>query len=437
MASWRAKVVSAEEAVARVRSGDLVRWSAAPVPTLCATALAARRHELRGVRVLQTATAWPLPWAGDGPGWEEHIAYASDYLTPLVRPCLDAKRGDFAITDYAIGSRVLENGRNDGWTSDVFMAVVSEPDARGQSSMGWGPWHTKALRRAAKLSIAEVTRGLIRTRGDNTIDLDDFDLIVENPEETFRLPDAYGEMSAERREVTDAVGAAVARIVNDGDTVQLGSGTLSARMGAYLTGKKDLGVDAEIMVPSAAALVQCGAATGRYKTFHSGEATAALIVPGADLDFCNDNPKIALYDVEWVNSLPRIATIRNLVAINQAVAIDLTGQIAAESIGPAMYTGPGGQLMWTMGALFAPGGRAIHTLPSTARGGTVSRIVAQLDPGAVVTVPRTFVDFVVTEHGTANLQGLTQRERALALVDLAHPTFREALRSEARRLFWP
>jgi 4-hydroxybutyrate CoA-transferase len=138
-----------------------------------------------------------------------------------------------------------------------------------------------------------------------------------------------------------------------------------------------------------------------------------------------------------VNSLPRIAGLRNLVAINQALAIDLTGQVTAESLGAAMFTGPGGQLVWTMGALFAPGGRAIHVLPSTARDGSVSRIVPQLPPGTVVTVPRTFVDFVVTEHGTANLQGLTQRERALALVELAHPRFREELRRAARRLFWP
>jgi Acetyl-CoA hydrolase len=138
-----------------------------------------------------------------------------------------------------------------------------------------------------------------------------------------------------------------------------------------------------------------------------------------------------------VNNVPRIASINNLVAINQASMIDLTGQVASESIGPVMYTGPGGQLSWTMGALYAPGGRAIHVLPSTARNATVSRIVAQLPPGTIVTVPRTLVDSVVTEHGVANVQGLTQRERALALIELAHPDFRDELRAEAQRLFWP
>jgi 4-hydroxybutyrate CoA-transferase len=175
----------------------------------------------------------------------------------------------------------------------------------------------------------------------------------------------------------------------------------------------------------------------RDKNYYPGVATGSFVVPGADFEFCRDNPRVALYDIEWVNSLPRIATIRNLVAINQASSIDLTGQVASESIGPTMYTGPGGQLVWTMGAMFAPGGRSIHVLPSTARGDSTSRIVPSLAPGTIVTVPRTFVDFVVTEHGIANLQGLSQRQRALALIDLAHPKFREELRREARRLFWP
>jgi 4-hydroxybutyrate CoA-transferase len=332
---------------------------------------------------------------------------------------------------------VQQDGRRDGWAADVFMAPVSEPDAEGRVHLGWGPWHTKGLLRAAKLRVAEVSRGVLPVRGDTTVPLADFDLVVESRDEPFDLPPAYPEPAGERREVTDAVGAAVATLVRDGDTIQIGTGTLSACMGSYLTGKRDLGIDSEILVPSVIELVRRGVATGRQKTYHPGVATGALITPGCDQETCSDNPAVALYDVEWVNSLPRIATIRNLVAINQALAIDLTGQVAAESFGPVMFSGPGGQLMWTMGALFAPGGRAVQVLPSTARGGTVSRIVSQLDPGTIVTVPRTFVDFVVTEHGITNLQGRTQRERALALIELAHPSFRAALHAEARARFWP
>jgi len=436
---WRAayadKLVTADAAVGRVRSGDLVRFQMGPVPVTLTNALARRRDALHGVRVSQGATRHPHPWATPDAGWEEHIGFVSDFVSVLVRPAIEARRADFAVTDYAIGTKVQSGGRRDNWSADVFMALVSEPDADGMVSFGYSLWHSRALMRAAKLRIAEVGRRVLRTCGENAVPLSSFDLIVEQVERPAVIP--LPELTPERQEVTEVIGAYVSTLVNDGDTVQIGTGTLSSCMGTYLLGKRDLGIDSEILVASAVELVKCGAATGQHKTYRPGVATASFIVPGADFDFCDRNPQVELHDIEWVNNLPRIASIPNLVAINQASTIDLTGQVAAESIGPQMYTGPGGQLAWTMGALYSPGGRAIHVLPSTARNGTVSRIVSQLAPGTIVTVPRTFVDFVVTEHGIANLQGLTQRERALALIDLAHPDFREPLRAEARRLFWP
>lgn len=405
-----------------------------PTPVTLVNALARRRDELDGVRVHQGAARYPLPWARGEAGWEEHLQFVTDFISAPIRPGIASLRGDFAITDYGIGTKVLEAGRLDGWSADVFMALVSEPDADGRVSFGYSLWHSKSLLRAAKLRIAEVGRNILRTRGENHVDLSAFDLIVEQVD--AHQPPLPPELSPERIEITEVIGAYVSTLVNDRDTIQLGTGTLSSCMGSYLTEKHDLGIDAEILVASAVELVKCGAATGRYKTHCPGVATGSFIVPGADFDFCADNPRIEMREIEWTNNLSRIASIQNLVAINQASMIDLTGQVASESIGSVMYTGPGGQLVWTMGALMAPGGRAIHVLPSTARSGRISRIVAQLPPGTVVTVPRTFVDFVVTEYGITNLQGLTQRQRALALIDLAHPDFREQLRAEARRLFW-
>jgi len=437
--SWQQRfgdrLVSADEAVARVKSGDLVRFVMGPVPVTLVEALARRRDELQGVRVHQGAARYSLPWASEEPGWEEHLQFVTDFISAPIRPAIAARRGDFAITDYGIGSKVQEAGRRNGWSADVFMALVSEPDAEGCVSFGYSLWHSKMLMRAATLRIAEVGRNVLRTRGENRVLLSEFDLVVEQVD--AHQPPPPPELSPERIEVTEVIGAYVSTLVNDRDTIQIGTGTLSSCMGSYLTEKQDLGIDAEILVASAVELVKCGAATGRYKTQGSGVATASFIVPGADFEFCADNPLIELHDIEWTNNLPRIAGIRNLVAINQASMIDLTGQVASESIGPVMYTGPGGQLVWTMGALMAPGGRALHVLPSTARNGSISRIAAHLPPGTVVTVPRTFVDFVLTEYGIANLQGLTQRQRALALIDLAHPDFRDQLRHEARRLFWP
>ena len=436
---WRAaagsKLVTADEALRRVRSGDFVRLQMGPAPATLLNALARRRDELEGVRVSQGATRHPHPWATTEAGWEQHVELVSDFLSVLLRPAMEARRIDFAVTDYAIGRKVQNGGRHDNWSADVFMALVSEPDADGKVSFGYSLWHSRSLMQAAKLRIAEVGPGVLRTCGENAVPLSAFDLIVEQVDQpaTIALP----ELTPERQEITEVIGAYVSTLVNDGDTLQIGTGTLSSCMGSYLTEKHDLGIDSEILVASAVELVKCGAATGRYKTQRPGVATASFIVPGADFDFCARNPRVELHDIEWVNNLPRIASIENLVAINQASTIDLTGQVASESIGPQMYTGPGGQLAWTMGALYSPGGSAIHVLPATARSGAVSRVVAQLAPGTIVTVPRTFVDFVVTEYGIANLQGLTQRERASALIELAHPRFRDQLRAEARRLFWP
>jgi hypothetical protein len=164
--------------------------------------------------------------------------------------------------------------------------------------------------------------------------------------------------------VTEVIGAYVSTLVNDGDTVQVGTGTLSSTMGGYLMEKKDLGIDSEILVASVIELIKHGSASGRYKTYRPGVATGSFIVPGADFDYCADNPKIELHDIAWCNNLARITAIRNLVAINQASMIDLTGQVASESIGPTMFTGPGGQLTWTMGALYSDGGRAERDDPA-------------------------------------------------------------------------
>lgn len=432
---FRDKLVSADAAVNRVKNRDLVRLPMGAVPVSLVNALARRRDELEGVQVWQGASRYLHPWASGEPGWEEHIQLVSDFLSPILRPAMDTRRVDFAVTDYALGAKVCEGGRRNSWSADVFMALVSEPDANGFVSFGYSLWHAKPLLRAARLRIAEVGKQVLRTRGDNFVHLSEFDLIVEEAER--HEPPAPPALTPERVEVTEVIGAYVSTLVNDGDTVQIGTGTLSSCMGSYLMEKNDLGIDSEILVASAVELVKAGVATGRYKTHRPGVATASFIVPGSDFDFCADNPLIELHDIAWVNHLPRIAAMRRLVAINQASMIDLTGQVSSESIGPAMFTGPGGQLTWTMGALYSEGGRAVHVLPSTARGGTVSRITAQLSPGTIVTVPRTLTDFVVTEHGIANLQGLTQRQRALALIELAHPDFREQLRAEAKRLFWP
>src|SRR5437899_1530486 len=213
--TFSSKLATAGAAVQRVKSGDLVRLAMGPVPVTLVTALARRRDELQSVRVLQGATRHPHPWATAEPGWDDHIEFVSDFISMLVRPALVSRRGDFAVTDYGIGSKVQSPGRRDGWAADVFMTLVSEPDAHGFVSFGYSLWHSKALLRAAKLRIAEVGERVLRTRGDNFAHLSEFDLLVEQVERPGQFP--LPELSSERAEVTETIGAYVSTLVNDRD----------------------------------------------------------------------------------------------------------------------------------------------------------------------------------------------------------------------------
>ena len=217
----------------------------------------------------------------------------------------------------------------------------------------------------------------------------------------------------------------------------MGIGAISEAIGLFLTDRNDLGIHSEIMTASHVELVKRGVATGTYKTAHKGKAVAAMVVGGADLEFVNDNPAFELYSVLYTNSLLTIAAQHHQVAVNSTLSMDLTGQAAAESLGPQMYSGIGGQMTFMMGAMYSPGGRSVMVLPSTARKGTLSRIVPTLEPGSTLTTPRQYADYVVTEFGIVNLQGKTQRQRAEALISIAHPDFQPELKKAARKMFWP
>jgi 4-hydroxybutyrate CoA-transferase len=426
------KLISADDAAKLVKSGDLVRLPLGPVPLTLMNALMRRRDELRDVRVIQGIPQYRYPFVLEA-NWLRSMRLITDFVNVPIREGYQKGLVEFQVTDALIGHKVQEDGRQDNWSADVFMALVSEPDDEGFVSFGYSLWYARSLARAAKLRIAEIAPDVIRTGGDNRLPIAEFDYVARQTDRPRPLS-WIRRLAEEETTVIEVIGAYVSTLVHDGDTLQLGTGTVSSSMGHYLMGKQNLGIDSEIIVPSAVELVLAGVANGSRKNTHQGKAVATVLTPGPYMDFVDGNPTFELYDVEYVNSVARISANERQVAINQALAMDLTGQVTAESVDGKLWSGAGGQLVWTMGALMSPGGRAIHVLPSTAAGGTVSRIVPRLEPGSVVTVPRTFVDFVVTEYGIANLQGKTERERARDLVTIAHPDFRAELKREAERL---
>jgi 4-hydroxybutyrate CoA-transferase len=261
------------------------------------------------------------------------------------------------------------------------------------------------------------------------------DYLVEQPEpiKPFSMTLV---VSPDEQEVAEKIGASVASLINDGDTIQIGLGSVSMAAGFYLREKNDLGVHSEIITSAMIDLYKRGVITGKKKTLNPGKMVATgMFLEPEDYGFVDGNPTIELRDAFYTNNPVVIAQNHNQVAINNALAVDFTGQVTAEAFGPQMYTGVAGQLDFVLGAYLSPGGKSITVLPSTARGGTVSRIVSMFPEGQIVSLPRTYIDYVVTEYGIASLAGKSEQKRAEALIEIVHPKFRDELREAARRRF--
>jgi 4-hydroxybutyrate CoA-transferase len=322
----------------------------------------------------------------------------------------------------------------------VFMVPVSPPDERGYCSFGPGVWLSGTLSRQAKLVIAEVQEGFIRTYGENYIHVDQIDLLVEGTVPTGTAP-AVQPSDEERSQVEVICTLVASELVNNGDTLQMGVGTVSASLGLFLDDKEDLGVQTELITGGVVDLVEKGVVTGNRKSIHKHKVVGAACVAlgPEEMARVHMNPAFELYDFGYTDDLRRLIQIDNFVTVNNALVVDLTGQVSAESIDHRMYTGVGGQTVFMLAGAYSPGGKSVSVVPSSSvpstTGQRVSRIVPTLAPGGAVTVPRTFVDYVVTEHGIATLRGKTLKERARELCSVAHPDFRPELEREASRMY--
>ncbi len=434
---YRRKLASPEDAVAVVKNGDRVGFTYGRQPRALGLALAARFGELKDVTVFVRTPAMDFGWYD--PGWEESFKIEISYVLPITRKMMAERRCDFVIGGlFGMTPRHPAVGE-----VDVLFIEVSPPDEHGYCSSGTSVWGKKKAIECAKIVLAEVNKHLIRTYGENYVHVSEIDYFVEHVSGGARPggTDLLGRKTWEPGEVEKRIAEHVSTLIKDGDTLQIGVGSTSewiAYLGA-LDNRADLGWHSETTPRGIIKLVREGVITGKHKNINRGKVIAVAIGGGdkEDMDFVNQNPLFELYDAEYVLNPAVISSNDNVVAINSAISIDLTGQVAAESIGAAMVSGPGGQLAFATGAQLSKGGRFISTLPSTAKGKTISRIVPQLESGTVVTIPRTLADVVVTEFGIAHLYGKSHRKRALELIAIAHPDFREALNKEARRLFWP
>ena len=312
---------------------------------------------------------------------------------------------------------------------DVAIVQTSPPDSNGYMSLGVSVDITKAAVENASVVISQVNSSMPRVHGDTFIHIKDVDFIVPHDEPLLEYkPEVSGE-------IVGQIGRYVARIVEDGDTIQVGYGSIPDAILANLEGKKHLGVHTELVSDGIVSLLKKGVIDNSLKSLDRGKTVATFCMgTKGTYEYINDNPSIEFRPIDYTNNPLNIAQNRNMTAINSALQIDLTGQATAESIGTIFYSGIGGQADFMRGAVLAPGGKTILTLPSTAGDGEVSRILPSIQEGAGVTLTRGDIHYVVTEYGIAFLHGKNIRERAMELIAIAHPKFRPWLVKEAKKL---
>lgn len=433
---YRRKLVPPEEAVGVVRPGDRVVIPIGSNPQLLGDALLSRLDGLQGVEVCHTAVGWPYAWLG--PGLEGAFQVTHEHwASPLAREGLRGRHHDFLPMPFSLRFKGYEAGRpeQEQRAPDVVLVQVAPPDEKGLVNLGPHVWNQREYIERARHALAEVSRVIPRCRGDTALPLSAFSHFVEYDSPPLSARHLRPGL------VVQTIAGYVAELVRDGDTLQVGGGSTSFGL-AYcqpspFQGREELGWHSEITPSPVVRLIRDGVINGRRKSLNPGLAVSCGIVGDReDWAFIADNPAVELRGCSYVLDPRVVAAHDNLVAINAALLVDLTGQAAAESVGPTMFSGTGGLLEMVTGALWSRGGRSITVLPSLSSEGA-SRIVPLLPEGTVVSVPRLLADIVVTEHGVARLLGKTIRQRAQELVSVAHPDQRAELRAAAQRLFYP
>ena len=420
------RVVTSAEAVAGIRSGDQVFvHGGAATPSVLLEALTARAGELRDVGIIHLHIEGPAPHLDpDVAGSFRHRAL---FIGANAREAVNSGRADYVPIFLSDIPHLFASG---ALPLDLAFINVSLPDAHGYCSLGTSVDAALSAVQSATTVVAQLNRAMPRTLGDSFVHVDQIDVGVEvdQPPHEHALP-AIGDV--ERR-----IGEYVAELVPDGATLQMGIGSIPAAVALALRDKRDLGIHTELFTDPVLDLVEAGAVTGEAKEVNRGKIVSAFVMGSQRLyDFLHDNPMIEMRPVDYTNDTAVIRRFRRMTAINSAISIDLTGQVSADSIGTRFYSGVGGQMDFMRGAALAPEGRAIIALPSTAAGGSVSRIAPILAPGAGVVTTRAHVRTVVTEYGVAELFGRSVRERAGSLIAIAHPGFRDELEREARRFY--
>jgi acyl-CoA hydrolase len=422
---YRRKLADPHDAVRLVRDGDqvVVPTSAGEPPALLA-ALSERRRQWHGVTVAQMLAGRSFDYFD--PATVDHVRHVSMFFGRASRPGGQAGWIDFIPNNFSDAPAMIERGCI---AADVVFAMASPMGPDGRFSIGVSPDYTMAAIGRARAVVLEVSPHVPYSHGNCHVHVSRVAAIVESESRVFEArPPEVGP-------VQRSIGAYVAELVEDGSTLQIGYGGIPDAVGAQLTGKRDLGIHTEMLGDAILGLVESGAVTNRRKGYLPGRMVATFALGSSRLyRFMDRHPSLEMHPADFTNDPALASRNDRLVAINGTLQVDLLGQCGSESLGLSPYSGTGGQADFVRAANRSRGGKAIIVLPSTARAGTVSRIVPTLAPGTHVTTSKNDVDYVVTEHGVAQLRGKPARRRAQELIAVAHPDFRAGLREQWQRL---
>lgn len=411
------RLVSPEEALKHIKDNNrVVTGHSAGEPAYLMRTMAQNKDWYHNVEICHMVSLGKAEYCAED--MEPHFRHNAFFVSGATRKAIKEGRGDFTPCFFYEVPRLFETTL----PVDVALIMVTPPDENGKVSLGVSVDYTMAAAKTAKTVIAQVNDKMPRTMGDSFLDVSEIDYFVEYSESLPELkPAALGD-------VEKTIGKNCAKLIQDGDTLQLGIGAIPDAVLLSLKEKKNLGIHSEMFSDGVVELVESGVITNMNKHLHPGKMVVTFLMGTQRLyDFVNNNPDVEMHPVNYTNNPVVIAKNDHIVCINSCVQVDLMGQVCSESVGPTQISGVGGQVDFVRGADMADHGISVMAMPSTAAKGTLSKIVPFIDEGAAVTTSRCDVDYVVTEYGIAHLRGYTLRERAKALIEIAHPDFRESL----------
>jgi 4-hydroxybutyrate CoA-transferase len=430
---FKQRIVTAEEAVKVIKSNDTVYLHAnSAFPNVLVDAMCARYKEFENVKVMHLTTFHKAVYAA--PEMVGHFVPTALFTSGNVRKAVNEGRADVYNVFLSEIGWLMELGR---MPIDVCLLHLSPPDEHGYCSYGVSNEVSKTAAENSKIVIAQINPKMPRVLGDNFIHVSKIKYFVEVDEELLDVPMVDANASEEEKKIYQKIAEYISSLISDGATLQMGIGAIPDAVLPFLKEKKDLGIHTEMFSDGLIDLIDLGVVNGEKKTFLPNKVVASFVIGTRKVhDFIDNNPVIEFRSSKFVNDPVNIARNDNMISINSAIQVDLSGQVCSDSMGTRIFSGFGGQLDFVRGAMRSKGGRSILAFASTTKNDTISKIVPTLTPGSGVVTTRGDVQTIITEYGIADLYGKTLRERTKLLINIAHPKFREELEAKAREFKW-